>query len=81
MTLRYAAKAGYTDQKRRIFYGCAGDCQSARYVCHKARVQYAIYCQPRIGECPNEATSSAYTQIAIVDVPEHKDKEELEEEL
>ena len=33
-------------------------------------------------DCPNKATSSAYTQVAIVDVSEHEDDgEELEEEL
>jgi hypothetical protein len=33
-------------------------------------------------DCPNKATSSAYTQVAIVDVSEHEDdEEELEEEL
>lgn len=65
-----------------IFYGCASDCQPAHYVCHKARVQYTLHCHSRTGECSNKATSSAYTQIAIVDVSEHEDdEEELEEEL
>jgi IS30 family transposase len=82
ITLRYAAKAGHTGQKRKIFCGCAGNCQSARCVCHKAGVQCTIYCHPRTGDCPNKATSSAYTQVAIVDASEHEDdEEELEEEL
>jgi hypothetical protein len=51
-------------------------------VCHRFVVRCTIYCHRRTGECPNEATSSVYTQVAIIDVPKHEDEdEELEEEL
>jgi len=48
--------------------------------CHRFGVRCTIYCHRRTGECPNEATSSVYTQVAIMNVPKHED-EELEEEL
>jgi hypothetical protein len=67
VTLRYAAKVGYTGQKRKVVCGCTGSCQSARCACHKAGVQCTIYCHQRTGECPNKATGSAYTQVAVVE--------------
>jgi hypothetical protein len=51
-------------------------------VCHRFGVRCTICCDRRTGECPNEAISLVYTQVAIMNVPEHEDEEEeLEEEL
>jgi len=53
---------------------------SKHCVCHRFGVRCTIYYHRRTSECPNEATSSVYTQVAIIDVPKYED-EELEEEL
>jgi len=51
-------------------------------VYHRFGVRRIISCHRRTGERPNEAISSVYTQVVIVDAPKYKDEEEeLEEEL
>jgi hypothetical protein len=45
-------------------------------VCHNAGVLCTIYCHRRTGECPNQATGPAYTQVAIIDEPENDEVEE-----
>src|SRR5205085_8918096 len=69
ISLRHAARAGHTShtQRRRIFCGRAGSCQSARCVCYKAGVKCTIYCHKRTGECPNKATSSAYNHMTVIE--------------
>ena len=40
------------------------------------------YCHRRTGECPNKATSSVYTQVAIMNVPKHEgEDDDLEKDL
>src|SRR5271170_7597759 len=55
---------------------------SKHCVCHRFGVRCTIYRHRRTGECPNEATSSVYARVAIMDVPKHEgEEEELEEGL
>jgi hypothetical protein len=71
--------AGHTHQKRRLFCrGVAGKGHLACCACYTAGVQCTIYSHRCTGEGPNKATGAAYTQVAIVDVP---NEEEMEEEL
>jgi hypothetical protein len=78
ISLRYAAKASHTgsSKRKRIYCGCAGDCHTARCVCHKNGVGCTIYCHKRSGECPNKATGSSYTQIAVIEQDEDVEMEE-----
>lgn len=82
ITLRYAAKASYTgsNKRRRIHCGCSGDCRSARCVCYKNGAKCTIYCHRRSGECPNKATGSTYTQIAVIEQDEQNEQNEQEED-
>jgi hypothetical protein len=53
-------------------------CQSARCVCYKNGVGCTIYCHKRSNKCPNKATGSSYTQIAVIEQDQNKD-DEMEE--
>ena len=74
--------ASYTSssKRRRIHYGCAGDCRSARCVSYKDGISCTIYCHRRSGECPNKATGSSYTQIAVIEQDE-QDEEDGDDEM
>jgi hypothetical protein len=49
-------------------------------VCYKKGIRCTIYCQRRSGECPNQATGSSYTQIAVIEQDEQDEDEQDEDD-
>jgi hypothetical protein len=50
-------------------------------VCYKNGIRCTIYCHRRSGECPNKATGSLYTQIAVVEQDEQDAQENEGDEM
>ena len=49
-------------------------------VCYKNGTRCTIYCHRRSDECPNKATGSRYTQIAVVEQDEQEDEQDARDE-